>query len=171
MALSISVPTSNTTPDPGQGGAAVTGAANTGHASTSCSAIGDDIGVNQSKSCLWTGFANVPGLPVTKTLKVTHTSDGTRNGLSSANQFDLEYSLNGGGAWLSAVSRVNMTTPAGPTVFSVAIPAGQDLTQVHLRDFISASATTIGHDATASATIADIQIEVVTQDQQPITLW
>lgn len=171
MALTVSVPTSNTTPDPGQGGAAVTGAANTGHASTSCSAIGDDIGVSEQKSCIWTGFANVSGLPVSKTLKITHTSDGTRNGLSSANQFDLQYSLNGGGAWLTAVSRINMTTPAGPTVFSGTLPADQDLTQVRVRDFMEAAATNIGHDASASATIADIQIEVVTQDQQPITLW
>lgn len=171
MALIVSIPTSNTTPDPGQGGAAVTGATNTGHANTSCSAIGDGIGVNQEKSCLWTGFTNVSGLPISKTLKITHTSDGTRNGATSANQLTIGYSLNGGGAWLTAVSRFNMTTPAGPTVFSVPLPASQDLTQVRVRDFISASATDIGHDATAEATIANISIEVVTQDPGVISMW
>ena len=171
MALIVSVPTSNTTPDPGQGGGAVTGATNTGHASTSCAANGDGIGVSEEKSCLWAGFTNVTGLPTAKTLKITHTSDGTRSGASATNQFTLEYSLNGGGAWSSAVSRVNMTSSQGPTVFSVALPVDQDLTQVRVRDFIQATALTIGHSATASATISDIQIEITLQDPSPIILW
>lgn len=171
MALVVSIPTSNTSEDPAQGGTPVTTPTNTGHANTSCLAAGDDVGVSETKSCLWTGFTNVSGLPTSKTLKITHTSNGSRSGASASNQFRLQYSLDGGGAWTTAVSRFNMTTSQGPTVFSLALPIGQDLTQVQVRDLIQASAITIGHNAAADATIADIQIEVVTQDQQPITLW
>lgn len=170
MPTTTSIPTSNTTPDPGQGGTAVTTPSNTGHANTACSAVGDGVGVSQEKSCLWAGFTNVSGTPITKTLKITHTSNGSVSGASATNQFTLDYSLNGGGAWSSAVSRVNMTTSQGPTVFSVALPVGQDLTQVQVRDFIQATALTIGHNAAADATISDIQIEVVTQDVQIVIL-
>ncbi len=170
MPTTTSIPTSNTTPDPGQGGTAVTTPSNTGHANTACSAVGDGVGVSQEKSCLWTGFTNVSGTPIAKTLKITHTSNGSVSGASATNQFTLDYSLNGGGAWSSAVSRVNMTTSQGPTVFSVALPVGQDLTQVQVRDFIQATALTIGHNAAADATISDIQIEVVTQDVQIVIL-
>ena len=165
MALVIRPTTSRTTPDPGQGGLAVTGPANTGHASTTSSAAGDGIGVSEEKSCIWSGIAAAPsGTKVSVTLKITHTSNGTISGGTATNQFQLEYSLNGGGAWSSAVSRINMTTSAGPTVFSVALPLGQDLTQVRVRDFIQATALTIGHSATAIATISDIQVEVVTAE-------
>lgn len=166
MALVVSVPTSNTTPDPAQGGTAVTTPTNTGHANTSVSAVGDGVGVSEQKSCIWTGFTNISATPVSKTLKITHTSNGSRSGASASNLFSLDYSLNGGGAWTSAVSRINMTSSAGPTVFSVALPVGQDLTQVQVRDFIQASAVTIGHNAAADATISDIKVEVVTQDTQ-----
>jgi hypothetical protein len=170
MPTTTSIPTLNTTPDPGQGGNAVTAPSNTGHANTTVSATGDGIGVSDQKSCIWTGFTSVPGTPVTKTLKITHTSQGSVSGASASNLFRLEYSLNGGGAWSTAVSRINMTTSQGPTVFSVALPVGQDLTQVRVRDFIQATALTIGHNAAADATISDIQIEVVTQDVQIVIL-
>ena len=170
MPTSTVTPTSFTTPDPAQGGLAVTIPSNTGHANTSVSAAGDDLGVSQEKSCLWTGFTNVGGTPITKTLKITHTSQGSVSGASATNQFKLEYSLNGGGAWSSAVSRINMTTSQGPTVFSVALPASQDLTQVRVRDFLQATALNIGHSAAADATISDIKIEIATQDVQVVTL-
>jgi len=170
MPTTTVTPTSFTTQDPAQGGLPVTGATNTGHANTSVSAAGDDIGVSQEKSCLWTGFTNVSGSPITKTLKITHTSQGSFSGASATNIFTLEYSLNGGGAWSTAVSRVAMTTSQGPTVFSVALPASQDLTQVRVRDFMQAIAVNIGHSAAADATISDINIEIATQDVQVVIL-
>jgi hypothetical protein len=162
--LVIKPTTSNTSPDPGQGGVAVTGPTNTGHASTTSSAAGDGIGDDETKTCIWSGIANVFGPKSAVNLKITHTSDGTRSGATGANQFTLEYSLNGGGAWNVAVSRTNMTSAQGPTVFSVGLSVSQDLTQVRVRDFIQASAFTVGHSATAIATISDIQVEVITLD-------
>ncbi len=156
-------PTSNTSEDPGQGGIPVTGNTNTGHASTTASAAGDGIGVSELKTCIWQGFAAAPGgVKTSVTLKATHTSNGTRSGASATNQFTLEYSLNGGGAWVTAVSRINMTSSQGPTEFSVALPITQDLTQVRVRDSMQATALTIGHNASAIVTISDIKIEVVT---------
>jgi hypothetical protein len=170
MAFTVRTPTSNTSPDPGQGGNAVNSPSNTGHASTSCIAIGDDIGASEEKSCIWTSIASISGVIISKTLKITHTSSGGIGGASATNQFTLEYSLNGGGSWNTAVSRINMTTSQGPTVFSVALSVGQDLTQVQVRDFIQATAFFSGDSASASATISDIQVEVVTQDAQVIVL-
>jgi hypothetical protein len=160
--LVIRTPTSRTTPDPAQGGTAVTGPTNTGHSGSSCVATGDDIGVSEEKSCIWQGFGAAPaGTKTAITLKVTHTSSGGVSGGTATNQFQLEYSLNGGAGWNTAVSRINMTTSQGPTVFSVSLPLSQDLTQVRVRDFIQASAVSAGHNASASATISDIQIEIV----------
>jgi hypothetical protein len=170
MSLITKTPTSNTTPDPAQGGLAVSSPSNTGHANTSCIASGDDIGVSEDKSCIWTAIGSVSGGIISKTLKITHTSNGSRSGASASNQFRLDYSLNGGGSWNNAVLRLNMTSSQGPTVFSVALPVGQDLTQVQVRDFIQASAIFIGHNSTADATISDIKVEVVTQDGSIIVL-
>jgi hypothetical protein len=159
------IPTSNTSPDPAQGGLAVTTPSNTGHASTTASAAGDGIGVSEEKSCIWQGFPAAPaGTKTAIALKITHTSNGTRSGATATNQFRLEYSLNGGGAWNTAVSRINMTSAQGPTEFSVALPLSQDLTQVQVRDFMQATALTIGHSASAIVTISDIKIEVTTAD-------
>lgn len=167
--LTIKQPTSNQSADPGQGGAAVTSPTNTGHASTSTSCGGELC--DDFKTCIWTGFQTVDGSPISKTLKITHTSNGSLSGVTASNTFTLEYSLNGGGAWVTAVSRSDFTTSQGPTVFSVALPVGQDLTQVQVRDLIrSVTDSLLGHTATASATIADIQIEVVTQDSRVITM-
>jgi len=171
MSLITRNPTSNTSPDPAQGGVAVTTPSNTGHASTTCNAVGDGIGVSEEKSCIWTGIPSVSGGIISKTLKITHTSNGTRSGGTATNQFSLDYSLNGGGSWNPAVSRINMTSSQGPTVFSVALPVDQDLTQVQVRDFIQATAFTIGHSASATVTISDIQVEIVTQDQTIIVLF
>lgn len=162
--LFIKPTTANTTPDPDLLGDAVTTPTNTGHAATTSSANGDGIGDEEVKSCNWSGVANVFGPKSAVTLKITHTSNGTRSGASAANQFTLEYSLNGGGSWNTAVSRSNMTSSQGPTVFSVGLSTSQDLTQVKVRDFIQASAFTVGHSATATATISDIQVEVTTLD-------
>src|SRR5262245_32186726 len=50
-------PTSNTTPDPSQGGSAVTGASNTGHSSTQ--ALSENGGF-VDKSCRWFSFPTAP---------------------------------------------------------------------------------------------------------------
>lgn len=161
--LVVKQPTSNQSPDPGQGGAAVTTPANTGHASTATDCGGEVC--DDFKTCIWTAFQSVVSVSISKTLKITHTSSGSLSGITAQNTFTLEYSLNGGSSWLTAVSRSNFTSSAGPTVFSVSLPVGQDLTQVRVRDLIRAVTNALGHTANATATISGIQIEVVIQDQ------
>jgi hypothetical protein len=129
------------------------------------------VPATDSRSCRWSGFPAAPaGQIISNRLKITHTSSGALSAGTPSNQFRLEYSLNGGGSWNSAVSRSNFTALQGPTVFSVALSAGQDLTQVQVRDFIEATASAEGDSASALVTISDIEIEVTTQDGQIITL-
>jgi hypothetical protein len=104
------------------------------------------------------------------TLKVDHTSSGTLLGGGANNAFTLEYSLNGGGAWIGAVSRTHFTASQGPTTFSVALSVGQDLTQVRVRDLISTSTVSGGESASCTVTIANILIEVVTANPTPIMI-
>jgi hypothetical protein len=152
-------PTANETPDSSQivGDVAVTGASNTGHASTTASAI---LGALEDKTCRWSGFAATPGGNLTATLKVTHTSSGSLAGPTPNNRFTLEYTLNGGGAWTTAVDRLDFTASEGPTVFSVALSPAQDLTQVQVRDVISALSNGALDVVSATATISDIKIEI-----------
>src|SRR5262245_8677178 len=100
MALVTLQPTSNVTPDPGQGGLAVTGNTNTGHASTTASVAGAG---SQTKTCKWTAIPAGAGQIQSVTLKVDWTQNGsTTDGFAvTTNQFLIEYSLNGGGAWNS----------------------------------------------------------------------
>src|SRR5262245_39469262 len=119
MSLFTKNPTSNTTPDPGQPGSlAVTSPTNTGHASSQATAL--DALDSESLSCIWQGFVSVSGRIISKTLKIDHTSSGALTGAGANNAFTLEYSLNGGGSWNTAVSRAHFTAAQGPTTFSVA---------------------------------------------------
>lgn len=153
-------PTSNTTPDQG-GTNAVTSPTNTGHASSQATAA--DLADSEALSCRWQSFPAGPGGQISSvTLKVDHTSSGSLTGVGANNAFTLEYSTNGGGAWNGAVSRTHFTASQGPTTFSVALPVAQDLTQVRVRDVISASTVSNGETATCTATIANIKIEVQT---------
>jgi len=168
--LIVRQPTSNQSPDPGQGGAAVTSPTNTGHASTAANCGGELC--TDVFTCIWTGFQTVGGAKTGIVLKVTHTSSGSLSGVTAANTFTVEYSLNGGGSWNTAVSRVNFTTSEGPTVFSVALSAAQDISQVQVRDLIQAvTDSPLGHTSNATATISDIQLEITLQDVAPITIW
>lgn len=153
-------PTANQTPDVGQGGSAVTGNTNTGHGSTVTSASN---GSAQTKTCRWFTFPTVGGTITAITLKVDHTSSGTLSGASN-NAFTLQYSLNNGGAWTTAVSRGNFTASQGPTTFSVGLSVGQDISQVQVRDFMSADSTGPGDSASVTATIANVKLEVTTVD-------
>lgn len=169
MSLVVSQPTSNQTPDATLGGLAVTTPSNTGHASTTTSAAGE--GGSQEKSCRWSGFQAVSGTILAITLKITHTSSGVLSGPSPTNSFALEYSLNGGSSWNSAVARSNFTASQGPTVFSVALSAAQDISQVQVRTDYLTDTVDIADAASITATIADIQLEVTVQDRvSPIVI-
>lgn len=164
-------PTANETPDSSQivGDLAVTGASNTGHSATIASALG--VGSLEDKTCRWSGFAAGPGGNVVSvTLKITHTSSGTLTGATAANRFTLDYTLNGGTNWTNAVDRLDFTASEGPTTFSVALPNGQNLTQVQVRDVISALSNDAADSAGATATISGIQIEIRAEDQAVVMM-
>lgn len=162
MATTTKNPTSSTTPDPGQGGNAVTGAANTGHAATTTTQNGSGTA---SKTCLWTGFDAAPSGTITSiTLFVGWTQDGTLSdgGAATSNRFTIGYSTNGGGAW-SSLRDVTQIQASSSGVSSVSLSTSQDLTTVQVRDSLEAAAS-VGEIATVTVTISDIRIEVVTTD-------
>lgn len=163
MSIIIRQPTSNETPDSGQGGQAVTSPSNTGHASTGADAIGDEFGFPVTKTCRWSSFQAFSGTIPSLKLKITHSSSGSLIGPSASNQFTLAYSLNGGSNWTTAVSRTNFTASQNNT-FSVDLPPGQDISQIQVRDLIQAQAFNIGDFASASAIISDIKLEIITPD-------
>jgi len=106
----------------------------------------------------------VPGQITAITLKIDHTSSGGKTGVGATNAFTLDYSVNNGSNWTNAVTRNNMTTSQGPTTFSVALSTTQNLTQVKVRDSMSAATTSGGESADATVTIANIKIEVTLAD-------
>lgn len=160
MPLSTYQPTANTSPDPGQGGSAVTTPSNTGHASTVSSVTAPSV---QTKTCIWSAFPAGGGQVQSVTLKLDHTSSGALGNVAHTNSFSVDYSLNNGSSWTNAVNRQTFTASQGPTTFSVALPVSQDLTQVKVRDSIGADASGGGVGTTsATATISNIKIEVVT---------
>src|SRR5262245_54970889 len=80
MSLQTRNPTSNQTPDPGQGGAAVTGNINTGHGSTALSASGGD---KSFATCLWSGFPATGGQIISVALKADWSQSGSLTGAGS----------------------------------------------------------------------------------------
>lgn len=158
-------PTSVTTPDPGQGGNAVTGAINTGHGSTLVNAnVGTPF---QIKTCLWTGFQSVSGNVVSINFKADWSEDGFASPPDSDNDFRLEYSLNGGGAWNTAFSHTDVVNPASGSV-NISIPRTQDLTQFRVRDLLDAQYNGIGANLTGS--ISNIRLEVTIADPQLVVM-
>jgi hypothetical protein len=159
MALITKQPTSNTTPDATLGGLAVTTPSNTGHASTVTSASG--AGGSGEKSCLWSGFTAASGTIVSVTLKIDHLSAGSITG-GSSNSLLLEYSLNAGGSWTTAVTRSNFTASQGTSTFSASLSVGQTLSDVRVRVDYLCDSNDPGDAASITATISNIRIEVVT---------
>jgi len=162
-------PASFENPDTGQVGTiAVTSPSNTGHASTSAQVLGGTALVR--KGCRWFAFPSVSGQVASLTLKVDHTSDGALAGLSKSNTFRLQYTLNGGGAWTDIVNRVDFTTAQGPTTATIPLTLPQDTSMIQVRDFLRADTLPDGGTVTATATIANIAIDVVTIDPQMIIM-
>lgn len=162
-------PTSNTTPDAGQGGNAVTGNVNTGHGSTvtAQTALG-----TATKSCIWTTFPAAGGQIASITLKFDWTENGTvivGTG-SASNEFRVQYSVNGGGAWTTVFTHTDVTSSTSSSS-SVALSVSQDITQVQVRDRMQASATNDASDsASITTTISNIRLEVVTADSGLIAM-
>jgi hypothetical protein len=156
MGFTISQPTSNSTPDAGQGGGAVTGNTNTGHSTTTCTG---NNGASQTKSCVWTTFSpsSVSGTITLMQLKFSWSQSAS---LSLGNsQFRVQYSIDGGSNWNNVFDHQGFESGSGSE--TVILSNSQNISQVRVRDRIIAESIT--DDTTiVQATISSIQLEVTT---------
>ena len=156
MSIRNLIPTGNQTPDAGQGGIAADAANNTsGSASTNL--FGDGIiGSSELKSCRWFSFQSpLPPLPLSSALKLTYSGSGSLSGGLVDNNFRLQYTLNGGGAWITILEQTNFNGAIGPTVFSLPLSLAQDLTQIQIRVRESASGFNVGDLASAGFGVSE----------------
>ncbi len=168
MALRTVNTTTPTSADPAQGGAAVTGAAAAGHASTLTAQAGTGTTL---KTCHWTGFPAVDGPRLSTVLKVDFSQDGALSdgGALTSNQFTIEYSTNGGGSWNSLRNATQIQALTTGTD-QVSLAVAQDPTQVQVRDAMTASAV-IGESASVTTEVSNIRLEITLQDGSIVTLW
>ena len=162
-------PTAFQSPDAVLSGSAVDTPSVTGHAETTTS---ESAGDSLTKSCRWHTFQAAPsGQKTAITLKMTHTSSGALVGPTPTNTFRLQYTLDGGSNWITAVERLNFTAAQGPTVFSVGLSVAQNLTLVQARVLYNVTTVDGADIAVITATIAGITLEVVTiQQVSPIVI-
>ena len=169
MAFFTRPSTARTTPDPAQGGNAVTGDTDTGHGSTvtSQAALG-----TATKSIIWTGFAAVSGVITAIALKFDWTEDGTviAGTGSASNEFRVQYSINGGGAWTTVFQHADVVSPTTSNS-SVTIALPQDVTQVQVRGRMTATATNdVSDSASITTSVSNIRLEITTQDGTVIVI-
>jgi hypothetical protein len=158
-------PTSNTTPDPGQGGAAVTGADNNGHGSTTVSQV---ISGTSSKSCIWSGFAAVTQQIKSIKIKFDYTEDGTI--VDGTTSFRVQYSINGGGAFTTIFDHIDVAAPNSASSETTLPNPSQDITQIQVRDRLQASSTPDVGGVTLTTSISNIQVEVTLADSQILVM-
>ena len=167
MALFVKNPTSNTSPDPAQGGAAVTNPVNTGHDATFVSRV--PVGTNTA-TCIWSGFAAVSGQSSSVVLKFDWSEDGTLLG-SGSNQFLVQYSVNGGSSFSTALVHNNVVAVSSGSA-STTIPVGAgDLGQVQVRDKLTATSGGPGNTASVTGGISNIRLEVTTVDATLLVMF
>jgi hypothetical protein len=159
-------PTANETPDSGQGGLAVTGNINTGHGSTTASRVGAG---NQSKTCRWSGFAAGPGGNIVSVLLKFDWSENGSVANGGSNQFRVQYSTNGGGAWTNVFDHLNVTSSTTSSS-QVTLSNTQNLTQVQVRDILAASGGDVGDSGSVTASVSNIRIEITTSDGNVIAI-
>jgi len=193
MGLYTLNPTTNVTPDPGQGGSAVSGISNTGHTATvSAASIFGDGFDGQTKTAKWSAFTSIsPGQIASIRLKLTWAASGNANAsgggadgsASATSSFAISYSINGGGAWLSVTSSsCTANDPGTPAAnflnnssADILLSSAQDLTQVQVRDSISAVASAFtgsgsgaSSSCSANVSVSSIRLELTTVDVLPI---
>jgi RHS repeat-associated protein len=182
-------PTANQSPDPGQGGVGVSVPINTGHDPTTSSASRNRRGFSsQTKTCLWSSFSGVSGTKTRVTLKFdwnltasvnVSVFEGSFASAIADYEFRIEYSLDNGSTWIRRVgvndsismdspgSDGRSITPFGSESIDLPNPGAIDITQIRVRDYISASANLMNDDdgsATgfAKASVSFIRLEVDT---------
>lgn len=150
------------TPAPGVFGAGtVTNPTVNGHDSSTIgtSAGNPDVGM----SCEFRTFPAVPPL-LRRLLKASWSIDGILFGAGAISQFSIDHSLNGGSSWSSTVVRNNVNAPDSGTI-SITLSAGQDITQVRLRDLFQCAVNdTNTESAQGFMTISNIRIELLAGD-------
>jgi hypothetical protein len=171
MSIQNLEPTAVVTPNAG-GTLAVSSPSTTGHGSTNVEACGE--GFSQAATCRWHTFQTPPsGQVVSITLKLNWSADGT-SGVFSSNGFFLEYTINGGASWSDIFSQLFVTSPIGASP-SISIPANTPISQIQVRDSLSALGGTFEgfpDCADLQASVSDIRLEVETIDQpMPICIW
>jgi hypothetical protein len=193
MPLITRQPTANQTPDPGQGGLAVTGNINTGHSSTNSGASRSSSGsASQTKTCQWNTFLAVSGAIVSINLKfdwaitsgsVIANTSGVGDSATAGVTYTVAYSLDGGSSWTTQVSQFKSVTGLNGTSNNdtlvnsgsenVSVPAATPLSSIRVRDAIAATVSVTNTNAAnasagLNASISNIRLEVVTQDAQQI---
>jgi PA14 domain len=181
-------PGANQTPDPGQGGEAVSSQTNTGHGSTQSAMGRDGIrgGASQTKTCLWHSFSNVSGIKTRVTLKFDWTLnagldvwvDDSSTGATAEYNFRIEYSLDNGSTWtVRGGANDSIHIGGGPGMDGRRIdtsgsesvdlpnPGAIDITQIRVRDRIFASvdlsgAANASASSDATASVSNIRLEV-----------
>jgi hypothetical protein len=199
MALITSQPTANQTPDPALGGGIVTGIINTGHGSTNTtSAVLVGAGGSDSdadtKSARWSSFQTVGGQIADIRLKfnwsinggATASADNLDGGNASSDaSFAIQYSINGGSSWITALVRnVSASDPGDPSNLindsgsvDISLGAGQAINLVQVRALMDTSAdasagpsSSADADASITTTVSLIRLEVTTSDGQVIVI-
>jgi hypothetical protein len=156
------------TPDPGQGGLAVSDPSNGGHGNTNVhsSAISDashnSASDSQTKTCLWPAFQNVSAPKVRVTLKFNWAQSGSFEldapenlyRASASSTLRIDYSTNNGGSWTNQVNISHSRlvrdgnsdyvpiSDSGSVSVDLPNPAAIDITQIRVRDNIATSVNT-----------------------------
>jgi hypothetical protein len=180
------------TPNPGQGGEAVSSESNLGHGSTQ--SLADRGGSNglstQTKTCLWHSFPGVSGTKVRVTLKFEWTMNAevhayvsnSDTGATADVDFRIEYSLDNGSTWTArggangsaSVPRgvgeaddIDFINTSGSESVDLPNPGAIDLTQIRVRDRIFARVNIVGAGtgsgySDVTASVSSIRLEVET---------
>jgi YD repeat-containing protein len=198
LSTSFVSPTVNQSPDPGQGGSAVSSPSNTGHGDTSLNMLLGNAGTT-SKTCMWQSFPNVSGLIQSITLKFNYVAIGGGGAsapiegdfASAYANFGVEYSIDNGANWISAVNLWSSAAASGPdgsdnngflspnfpstTPVSVSIPANTPISNIKVRNRLLivtdkiGSASPYGDIGDGGPTrVENVKLEVETDTTAPV---
>jgi len=158
-------PGNSQTPDATLGGGAVSGPSNTGYTSTTLNA---DDGQAFTDSIRWFAVPVVVGL-ISATLKLDFSENGSLSGVGSKNNFHkIEYSINGGGSWITLQNHVAITSLATGSL-SAALTLPQDTSLVQVRASLGVSTSVVGTHSDITTSVSNVRIEAVTTD--PGAVW
>lgn len=131
---------------------AMTTPTNTGHAATTigCATDFDTDGNTQQ----WYNFANIAGVN-NKVLKINYNTIHTVGNNQGTAQNVFEYSLNNGSAWNAWLTLTNSSQSG---TLTQALSAGQDMSQVRVREGISGFGP-LSSTRQMSSTVSNVRIE------------